>query len=122
MVVSGWLFAWTPAGHFLTVPGVRKFPLSSKPNSALAFIDVILVPGSEDDPKVTFFDVSDASHVRCARFPFLVDTGADHSLLRASARHLLARRGSFPGVHCTGISGGAALPILDAGYLDFVFP
>ena len=52
----------------------------------------------------------------------LIGTGADHTLMRADKEHLLARKGSFNGVHCTSIAGGLALPVLGAGYLDFVFP
>ena len=54
MVEAGWSFAWTPAGHFLTVPGVKAFPLVSRPHSTLAYLSVVLVPGTEADPKVTF--------------------------------------------------------------------
>ena len=91
-------------------------------NSSLAYLVIVLVPGTEADPRVTFFDDSEPSHLGLTRHSFLIDTGADHSLMRLDKAHLLARRGSFGGVHCTGIAGGPALPILDAGYLDFVFP
>jgi hypothetical protein len=94
----------------------------STPNSSLAYLVVVLVPGSEADPKVTFFDSADPSHTRLKQHKFLVDTGADHSLLQPDKMNLLARPGSFPGIHCTGIAGGPALPIVGAGYLDFVFP
>jgi len=122
MVEAGWSFTWTPAGHFLTVPGVKSFPLQCRPNSTLAYLVVVLVSGTESDPKVTFFDVDDPTHVGRTQHSFLIDTGADHSLLQPGNERLLARQGSFSGVHCTGIAGGAALPILGAGYLDFVFP
>ena len=122
MVEAGWSFTWTPQGHFLTVPGVKAFPLISQAHSTLAYLEVVLVPGTEDDPKVTFYDHADLSHHGRKKFSFLVDTGADHSLLKPDCAPLLARSGSFPGVRCTGIAGGVTLPVLGSGYLDFVFP
>jgi len=122
MLQAGWCFAWTPRGHFLEVPGVQRFPLRSENSGNLAYIDVVLVPGTEHDPKVTLFNPEDPAQADLPRHAFLVDTGADHSLVKPDKACLLARPGSFPGVYCTGISGGAALPILGAGYLDFVFP
>ena len=122
MVEAGWSFSWTPAGHFLTVPGVKAFPLVSRPHSTLAYLSVVLVPGTEEDPKVTFYDAADATHAGLRQYPFLIDTGADHSLLRPDRESLLARSGSVPGVQCSGIAGGVSLPVLGSGYLDFVFP
>ena len=116
MVEAGWSFAWTPTGHFLTVPGVKSFPLQCTGNSSLAYLVIVLVPGTEADPRVTFYDDSEPSHRGLTKHSFLIDTGADHSLMRVDKEHLLARKGSFNG------AGGPALPILGAGYLDFVFP
>ena len=82
----------------------------------------MLVPETEADPRVTFYDDAEPSHQGLTKHSFLIDTGADHSLMRMDKEHLLARKGSFNGVHCTGIAGGPVLPILGAGYLDFVFP
>ena len=122
MLEAGWSFAWTPAGHYVEVPGVRKFDLRTTPGGACAFIDVVVILGTEADPKVTIYDSEDPQQLLLRRHAFIVDTGADHSLVRPDKAFLLARSGSFPGVRCTGIAGGPALPVLGSGYLDFVFP
>ena len=88
----------------------------------MAFLDLIAVPGTQDDPKVTLFDAKNPAHAGLQKYAFLVDTGADHSLVRPDTRALLTRNDTFPGVHCTGIVDGATLPVLGSGYLDFVFP
>ena len=63
MLEAGWSFAWTPTGHFVEVPGVRRFSLRAVPGGSCAFIDVVLIPGTEADPKVTIFDAEDPAQL-----------------------------------------------------------
>ena len=84
----------------------KGLSLVSRPHSTLAYLSVVLVPGTEADPKVTFYNATDATHAGLRLYSFLIDTGADHSLLRPDRHPLLARSGSFPGVQCSGIAGG----------------
>ena len=116
MIEWGWSFAWTPEGHNLNLPGDRMILLDTPPRGQLAYFDLVLVPGTSADPKVTIFDAAEPSHHGLARHPFLIDTGAEHSLVSPATAHLLARRGSWPGVSCFGIVGNTALPVLDSGY------
>ena len=122
MLQSGWSFRWTPLGHFLSVPGIDQFQLSSRPGSNLGYLHLVLHPGTERDPKVTVYDPSNPTHCALQRHAFLVDSGADHSILQPTVAHLLTRKGSFPGISCSGIVAGPPLPILGSGYLDFIFP
>ena len=77
------------------MPGVKAFPLVFRPHSALAYLSVVLVPGTEADPKVTFYDFTNETHAGLRQYSFLIVTGADHSLLRPDRHSLLARSGSF---------------------------
>ena len=76
---------------------MQRFPLRSENSGNLAYIDVVLVPGTESDPKVTLFNPDDPAQVDLQRHAFLVDTGADHSLVKPDKACLLARQGLFPG-------------------------
>ena len=122
LLEAGWTFTWTPGGHYVDVPNVRRFALNTFPDSTLTYMCLVPLPDTGAGPQVTLWDAGNPAHAGITPLKFLLDTGADHSLIRPQHMHLLARRGSFPGAHCTGISGGPPLAIKGTGYLDFAFP
>ena len=62
LVEAGWSFHFTEQGHFIVVPHIGRFLLTSRPLSSLAYIHLVQVPGSESNPKVTVYDPSNVSH------------------------------------------------------------
>ena len=124
---SLWPFGWevcysgSSNGSTWEVPGVRTYQLRLTPGKAHAHIDLVKVPAGVGHPAgVTIYDPACPAHTSLRQYSFIVDTGAESSLVTHKDRDILTRGGGFAGVTVMGI-GGKVNP-LGGGVLDFVFP
>ena len=113
-------YSGSPEGSTWEVPGVKTFRLRVVPRKAHAYVDLVKIPAAGGLPAgVTIFDPSNAAHTRLRKYAFVIDTGAESSLVTFADRDVLTRAG-FAGLPVIGIGGGCQP--LGGGLLDFVFP
>jgi hypothetical protein len=99
---------------------VKTFRLRVTPGKAHAYVDLVKIPAANGAPAgVTIFDPSNTAHARLRKYAFLVDTGAESSLVTFADRDILTRAG-FAGLPVIGIGGGCQP--MGGGLLDFIFP
>ena len=116
LLAAGWvitLSAHTNGSH-VVVPGrPQRFPLRHD-HAGDVHLDLVVVSGG-----LTLYD--DSAHRRLPRLSFLLDTGAQVSLVGPARLALLTERGSAPSATVTGVSGPPVIP-LDSGVLRLIPP
>ena len=98
--------------------GTRNIPLRTNGNDT--FGDLILDP-SLPPGTYTFADANNPDHAGLDRMPVLLDSGAQVSVLRTSARHLVQRPGTLAPTFISGL-GKESTPTCLSGWLDLAFP
>ena len=103
------------------IPGIQTYRLQRAPGKAHAYVSLVRVAAAAGHPEgVTIFDEANPLHRGLRRYDFIIDTGAESSLVLNKDRGVLTRPGGFNGVSVEGI-GGRIAP-LGGGMIDFVFP
>ena len=122
LLAAGWeiTFSNSHDGSRITIPGHRgSFPiaLDSRGNPW-----VTLTPAfGQPNPTFELYNPADPNHTIQPRYPFLLDTGAEHSVVSARSLNLLADLNSIPLVPILGVGGPPIMPA-HSGLLRLVGP
>ncbi len=98
----GWglLYSGGYEGSRLEIPGVGSYKLRHEQGHAHAFLDLVRTATG-----VTVKTATNPQHDGLRVYSFIVDSGAESSLVRASDRDILTRTNEFAGLTVIGIGG-----------------
>ena len=120
----GWQFHYAGSGEgsSIEVPGVRTFPLRMKAahiggqDRVLAYLDLVRTPQGN----MTVYDPANPDHSSLRKYEFMMDSGAETSLIKVSDSDVFLRTDTFTGHSVSGVGG--PVTSLGGGYIDFAFP